>query len=118
MRHVSIQHSPPPDTPKGLGRGYFLSGEPATKRAVAFFDGQNLFHAAKAAFGHTFRERAHDLDVDLDRARAAQNRRQHGHAVLGEGVRQVLDVSAARQVPVAQGFLRIFGRFRVQGHNL
>ncbi len=28
--------------------------EPPTKRAVAFFDGQNLFHAAKAAFGHTY----------------------------------------------------------------
>lgn len=28
--------------------------EPATKRAVAFFDGQNLFHAAKKAFGYTF----------------------------------------------------------------
>jgi uncharacterized LabA/DUF88 family protein len=27
--------------------------EPSTKRAVAFFDGQNLYHAAKAAFGHT-----------------------------------------------------------------
>jgi uncharacterized LabA/DUF88 family protein len=26
--------------------------EPATKRAVAFFDGQNLYHHAKAAFGH------------------------------------------------------------------
>jgi hypothetical protein len=28
--------------------------EPATKRAIAFFDGQNLFHCAKAAFGYTF----------------------------------------------------------------
>lgn len=27
---------------------------PPSPRAVAFFDGQNLFHAAKAAFGHTF----------------------------------------------------------------
>jgi uncharacterized LabA/DUF88 family protein len=26
--------------------------EPETKRAVGFFDGQNLFHHAKAAFGH------------------------------------------------------------------
>lgn len=26
--------------------------EPTTKRAVAFYDGQNLFHQAKAAFGH------------------------------------------------------------------
>ena len=28
--------------------------EPATKRAIAFFDGQNLFHCAKAAFGYNF----------------------------------------------------------------
>jgi uncharacterized LabA/DUF88 family protein len=28
--------------------------EPAVKRAVAFFDGQNLFHAAKKAFGYTY----------------------------------------------------------------
>jgi len=28
--------------------------EPAAKRAVAFIDGQNLFHAAKKAFGFTF----------------------------------------------------------------
>lgn len=26
--------------------------EPAVKKAVAFFDGQNLYHHAKAAFGH------------------------------------------------------------------
>lgn len=29
-----------------------MPAEPTTKRAIAFFDGQNLFHAAKAAFGH------------------------------------------------------------------
>jgi uncharacterized LabA/DUF88 family protein len=28
--------------------------EPEIKRAVSFFDGQNLFHSAKAAFGYTF----------------------------------------------------------------
>jgi len=28
--------------------------EPANKRAIAFFDGQNLFHSVKAAFGYTF----------------------------------------------------------------
>jgi hypothetical protein len=38
----------PPDMPKGLGRGYLLMAstkpfvEPAIKRAVTFFDGQNL----------------------------------------------------------------------------
>ena len=31
-----------------------MSEEPQTKRAIAFFDGQNLFHSAKAAFGYTF----------------------------------------------------------------
>ncbi len=28
--------------------------EPASKRAIAFFDGQNLFHAARHAFGYTY----------------------------------------------------------------
>lgn len=28
--------------------------EPATKRAVAFIDGQNLFHSARGAFGRTY----------------------------------------------------------------
>lgn len=28
--------------------------EPQNKRVVAFFDGQNLFHCAKAAFGYSF----------------------------------------------------------------
>src|SRR5258708_12354407 len=28
--------------------------EPADKRTIAFFDGQNLFHAARAALGYTF----------------------------------------------------------------
>jgi len=47
---------------KALGRGYFLGSvmstavpaEPLVKLAVTFFDGQNLFHAAKEAFGHRF----------------------------------------------------------------
>jgi uncharacterized LabA/DUF88 family protein len=54
MSHPFVRNSSPPATPKGPGRGYFLSAEAGTKRAVAFFDGQNLFHAAKAAFGHGF----------------------------------------------------------------
>lgn len=28
--------------------------EPPIKRAIAFVDGQNLFHAARHAFGYTF----------------------------------------------------------------
>jgi hypothetical protein len=31
-----------------------MSAEPPIKRAVAFFDGQNLYHCAKAAFGYTY----------------------------------------------------------------
>lgn len=31
-----------------------MPSEPAIKRAVAFFDGQNLFHHAKAAFGYGY----------------------------------------------------------------
>ena len=31
-----------------------MNGEPPIKRAVAFVDGQNLFHAAREAFGYTY----------------------------------------------------------------
>lgn len=31
-----------------------MPGEPSPKRAVAFFDGQNLFHGAKEAFGSPY----------------------------------------------------------------
>ncbi len=31
-----------------------MPDEPGVKRAIAFFDGQNLFHAVKKAFGYTF----------------------------------------------------------------
>lgn len=31
-----------------------MASEPAVKRAVAFIDGQNLFYAAKIAFGYSF----------------------------------------------------------------
>ena len=31
-----------------------LNGEPQVKRAVAFVDGQNLFHSAREAFGYTY----------------------------------------------------------------
>lgn len=41
------------------GWGYFLGGKsvppgPSPKHAVAYFDGQNLFHCAKKAFGYTY----------------------------------------------------------------
>jgi hypothetical protein len=31
-----------------------MPGPPNPIRAVSFFDGQNLFHCAKAAFGYTY----------------------------------------------------------------
>ncbi len=31
-----------------------MSGEPSTKRTVAFIDGQNLYHAAREAFGYSY----------------------------------------------------------------
>jgi len=34
--------------------GEFVPPEPTVKRAVAFFDGQNLFHSAREAFGYTY----------------------------------------------------------------
>ncbi len=45
--------------PKGPDGVIFLEKivapqEPTTKRAVAFVDGQNLFHAAREAFGYTY----------------------------------------------------------------
>jgi uncharacterized LabA/DUF88 family protein len=56
---VSSKHSAflcsPPDTPQGLGWGYSFQAmplEPAIKRACAFVDGQNLYHAAREAFGY------------------------------------------------------------------
>ena len=35
-------------------RGVSMRSEPPVKRAFAFFDGQNLFHAAKEAFGYPY----------------------------------------------------------------
>ena len=34
--------------------GQAMPREPAEKRAIAFVDGQNLFHAAREAFGYTY----------------------------------------------------------------
>lgn len=46
--------------PQGLVRGYLFMtqdnparAEPQPKRAIVFFDGQNLFYAAREAFGYT-----------------------------------------------------------------
>lgn len=50
--------SSPPDTPQGPGGVIFCRQsmppfEPPIKRTVAFIDGQNLFFAAREAFGYT-----------------------------------------------------------------
>ena len=49
----------PADPPQGLSRVIFLSHsechlEPSVKRAIAFVDGQNLFHNVRYAFGYTY----------------------------------------------------------------
>jgi len=31
-----------------------VNGEPPVKRAIVFVDGQNLFHAAREAFGYAY----------------------------------------------------------------
>lgn len=44
-------------SPDGVIYSHFLfriPAEPTIKRAVAFIDGQNLFHSAKHAFGHAY----------------------------------------------------------------
>ena len=41
-----------------------MAAEPKVKRAIALFDGQNLFHAAKKAFGY--------LDPIYDPAKLAE----------------------------------------------
>lgn len=49
----------PPDAARPRA-GYFSPGggpvqkEPSAKRTIAFFDGQNLFHSAKEAFGYSY----------------------------------------------------------------
>lgn len=53
-----------------------MLAEPFLKRAVAFFDGQNLFHAARAAFG--YRTPSYDA-----RALAGLIARRHGWRLIG-----------------------------------
>jgi NYN domain len=45
--------------------------EPATKRTVVFIDGQNLFHAAREAFGYTYPN--YDARALAERVCAGQN---------------------------------------------
>ncbi len=53
-----LQHLLPVRHAERPGRGYFFLGlvmprEPSCKRTTAFFDGQNLYHAARESFGYT-----------------------------------------------------------------
>ncbi len=53
----TMNTSYPADTPQGLGRVILFKDmpiEPSDKRAVAFIDGQNLFHNARSAFGYNY----------------------------------------------------------------
>lgn len=48
-----------------------MPAEPGFKRAVAFFDGQNLFHVARAVFGSTYPDYGIDVRIALDMVRLA-----------------------------------------------
>lgn len=56
LDYIDSTIPPPPDLPKGPGGvihfwAVLMPPEPTIKRAVAFVDGQNLFFAARRAFG-------------------------------------------------------------------
>jgi len=58
---------------------------------VAAESGEFLVRAEQFPHPH---ESTHDLDVDGDGAVAAEDRGEHGHALLGEGVRRVAATAA------------------------
>ena len=52
-----ISISAPRPTRRKASGGVILLGmasEPSANRAIVFFDGQNLYHGAKEAFGYTY----------------------------------------------------------------
>jgi hypothetical protein len=70
--------------------------EPAEKRIVAFFDGQNLFHSAQRAFAHSY------PNFDAKRlAAAACATRQNWRLT---GVRFYTGVPSLRYDPAMRGF--------------
>jgi hypothetical protein len=69
--------------------------EPATKRAVAFFDGQNLYRHAKEAFGH------HHPNYDPIKLTNAVCKR-HGWA--SHGVRFYTGTPSAKKAPMWHGY--------------
>ena len=61
--HASHELPPRRTSPSGAPAGLSFLGpenrgrvlqEPGSKRAIAFFDGQNLFHGARQAFGYSY----------------------------------------------------------------
>src|SRR5207249_3390807 len=82
-----------------------MPAEPATKRTVAFIDGQNLFHMARQAFGYTF------PNYDVQKLAAAVCR-SHGWNLTG--VRFYTGVPDPGDNPFWHGFwtnkLAIMGR--------
>ena len=51
---LPARHAARPRAGLFFDRYLILTDEPAIKRAIAFVDGQNLFYAAKEAFGYTY----------------------------------------------------------------
>jgi hypothetical protein len=78
---------------------YFLLERGELRREV----GVDLQHLAET------NERAHDFDVHLNSAGAAEHARKHGYPLLRERIRPVLDVLASPTT---------IGRFLVQDHRL
>ena len=87
----------PPDSPKGPGGVIFsaMPAEPNTKRAISFFDGQNLYRHAKDAFGH------HHPNYD-PRQLADAVCAEHGW--INRGVRFYTGIPSARATTMWHGY--------------
>ena len=101
---------PPRRIPERVQRGYFYAwvtvmDEPIRKRAVSFFDGQNLFHHAKAAFGH-----GHPNYDPMKLADAVC--REHGW--VNNGVRFYTGIPDPKRDPDQYEYWRL--RFIAMGH--
>jgi hypothetical protein len=82
--------------PNGLKNGLNLFIVPCDA-ALQFFElsGQGLVRGQEPP---QVDEGAHDLNIDQHGPRTAQDGRQHGDALFGEGLRQVLAVSPSANV--------------------
>jgi hypothetical protein len=79
-----------------------MPAEPLIKRTVAFFDGQNLFNAAKEAFGYGFP----NYDPMCLAAALSRRRGWHLQQDLGEAADEVRRISRqqGRWVKIASAF--------------